>query len=57
MEESKGRVLWVDDEIDLLRSHVAFLRERGYHVETVTNGGARLPSCARTCTTWSSSMR
>jgi CheY-like chemotaxis protein len=38
MEESKGRVLWVDDEIDLLRSHVAFLRERGYHVETVTNG-------------------
>ena len=38
MEESKGRILWVDDEIDLLRSHVAFLRERGYDVETVTNG-------------------
>lgn len=38
MEESKGRILWVDDEIDLLRSHVAFLRERGYAVETVTNG-------------------
>jgi CheY-like chemotaxis protein len=38
MEDQKGRILWVDDEIDLLRSHVAFLRERGYNVETVTNG-------------------
>jgi CheY-like chemotaxis protein len=38
MEEAKGRILWVDDEIDLLRSHVRFLAERGYQVETVTNG-------------------
>ncbi len=38
MEESKGRILWVDDEIDLLRSHVRLLVERGYTVETVTNG-------------------
>jgi CheY-like chemotaxis protein len=35
---SKGRVLWVDDEIDLLRSHILFLSEKGYHVETATNG-------------------
>lgn len=34
----KTRILWVDDEIDLLQSQVMFLRERGYHVETATNG-------------------
>lgn len=38
MEETKGKVLWVDDEIDLLRSHVLFLKEKGYLVETATNG-------------------
>jgi CheY-like chemotaxis protein len=38
MEDTKGIVLWIDDEIDLLRSHVRFLTERGYTVETVTNG-------------------
>jgi len=32
------KILWVDDEIDLLRSHVIFLTEKGYDVETVTNG-------------------
>ncbi len=38
MEETKGRILCVDDEIDLLRAHVGFLEEKGYIVETVTNG-------------------
>lgn len=32
------RILWVDDEIELLRSHVIFLSEKGYVVDTVTNG-------------------
>jgi CheY-like chemotaxis protein len=32
------RILWVDDEIDLLRSHVIFLSEKGFKVDTVTNG-------------------
>ncbi|MBU1095445.1 MAG: PglZ domain-containing protein [Ignavibacteriae bacterium HGW-Ignavibacteriae-2] len=32
------RILWVDDEIELLRSHVIFLSEKGYDVSTVTNG-------------------
>ncbi len=31
-------ILWVDDEIDLLRSHVMFLEEKGYEVRTVANG-------------------
>ncbi len=32
------RILWVDDEIELLRSHVIFLSEKGFLVDTVTNG-------------------
>lgn len=31
-------ILWVDDEIELLRSHVIFLTEKGFNVLTVTNG-------------------
>jgi CheY-like chemotaxis protein len=38
MEEMKGRILWVDDEIDLLRPHIRFLVEKGYSVDTATNG-------------------
>jgi len=34
---TKGKILWVDDEIDLLRSHILFLEERGYDVAPVTN--------------------
>ncbi|MBI9070016.1 MAG: bifunctional response regulator/alkaline phosphatase family protein [Melioribacteraceae bacterium] len=34
----KSKILWVDDEIELLRSHVLFLSDKGYDVETVTNG-------------------
>ncbi|HDR06579.1 MAG TPA: response regulator, partial [Candidatus Coatesbacteria bacterium] len=34
----KRRVLWVDDEIELLRSQVMFLERRGYEVVGVTNG-------------------
>jgi CheY-like chemotaxis protein len=38
MEDTKGKILWVDDEIDLLRSHIRFLTEKGYSVDTATNG-------------------
>jgi CheY-like chemotaxis protein len=34
----KGRLLWVDDEIDLLRPHLLFVQGRGYHVDAVANG-------------------
>lgn len=34
----KKKILWVDDEIELLRSHIIFLCEKGYDVDTVTNG-------------------
>ncbi|MCB0791405.1 MAG: PglZ domain-containing protein [Flavobacteriales bacterium] len=32
------KILWADDEIDLLRPHVLFLQEKGYDVDTVNNG-------------------
>lgn len=32
-----GTLLWVDDEIDLLRAHILFLESKGYEVDTVTN--------------------
>lgn len=32
------RILWVDDEIDLLRPHLLFLQQRGYHVDAIPNG-------------------
>jgi CheY-like chemotaxis protein len=38
MKEGKGKILWVDDEIELLRPHIRFLTERGYEVATATNG-------------------
>jgi CheY-like chemotaxis protein len=34
----KSKILWVDDQIEMLRSHIIFLNEKGYEVETVTNG-------------------
>lgn len=34
----KIRILWADDEIDLLKPHLLFLQEKGYDVTTVTNG-------------------
>ena len=27
---NKPRILWTDDEIDLLRAHIMFLQEKGY---------------------------
>jgi CheY-like chemotaxis protein len=31
-------ILWVDDEIDLLKPHVLFLEAKGYHLFTTNNG-------------------
>ncbi len=33
-----SKILWADDEIDLLKPHVMFLQSKGYDVVTVTNG-------------------
>lgn len=34
----QGKILWADDEIDLLKPHIMFLASKGYQVETVNNG-------------------
>jgi CheY-like chemotaxis protein len=34
----KDRLLWADDEIDLLKPHILFLEEKGYEVTTVCSG-------------------
>lgn len=34
----KIRILWTDDEIDLLTPHIIFLKEKGYDVTVATNG-------------------
>ena len=36
--QTEQRILWVDDEVELLEPHLFFLRERGYAVETSANG-------------------
>ncbi len=38
----KIKILWADDEIDLLRPHIIFLNEKGYQVETANNGNDAL---------------
>ncbi len=35
---TQPRILWVDDEIDLLKPHILFLKAKGYDVLTVNNG-------------------
>ena len=32
------QILWVDDEIDLLKPHILFLEKKGYTLTTCTNG-------------------
>lgn len=32
------KILWVDDEIELLKPHLLFLQNKGYEVETCNNG-------------------
>ena len=38
MRNVRGKILWVDDEIEHLKPHILFLREKGYDVETAVNG-------------------
>lgn len=40
----KKRILWADDEIDVLRAHILFLEEKGYEVTPVNSGQDALDS-------------
>jgi len=34
----KLKILWTDDEIEVLKPHIFFLREKGYEIDTCSNG-------------------
>ena len=37
MKDIRGKILWVDDEINQLKPHILFLEEKGYVVSTLNN--------------------
>ena len=45
---TNGRLLWVDDEIELLKAHIMFLEKKGYEVVTVSNGTDAIEECRQT---------
>ena len=42
---TNGKLLWVDDEIELLKAHIIFLEKKGYEIDTVTNGFDAVEYC------------
>ncbi|MBI1799274.1 MAG: bifunctional response regulator/alkaline phosphatase family protein [Candidatus Eisenbacteria bacterium] len=46
-EEIRHRILWADDEIDLLRPHIKFLEQKGFAVTAVPTGEDALSELER----------
>ena len=42
-----GLLLWVDDEIELLKAHILFLEKKEYEVITVSNGTDAIEQCKK----------
>ena len=42
---STKNILWADDEIDLLKSHIIFLQNKGYNVIAVNSGEDAIEKC------------
>ena len=42
---TNGHLLWVDDEMELLKAHVLFLQKKGYEVTIVSNGTDAIDLC------------
>ncbi|MBP5340698.1 MAG: PglZ domain-containing protein [Prevotella sp.] len=42
---TNGQLLWVDDEMELLKAHVIFLEKKGYEVTTCSNGTDAVDLC------------
>ncbi len=38
MEPTARKILWVDDEIDMLKPHILFLEQKGYEVGSASGG-------------------
>ena len=44
-----ARLLWVDDEIEMLKAHILFLQKKDYEVVTASNGPDALDLCREQC--------
>ena len=42
---TNGQLLWVDDEMELLKAHIIFLEKKGYEVTTASNGTDAVDLC------------
>ena len=54
---SNGLLLWIDDEIELLKAHIIFLEKKGYEVQTVATALMPLNFAASKPSTSSCSMK
>ena len=45
MSDSRGNILWVDDEIEHLKPHILFLKEKGYALSQASNGQDAIELC------------
>ena len=43
---TNGKLLWVDDEVELLKAHIIFLEKKGYEVTTASNGTDAIDLCS-----------
>jgi len=43
--KKNNKILWIDDEIDLLESHIIYLSDKGYLVETSNSGEDAIDYC------------
>ena len=41
------KILWVDDEIDLLKPYTLYLKNKGYEIDTATNGQDAIERCEK----------
>ncbi len=44
----RTKILWIDDEIDLLKPHIIFLEQKDYEVDTANNGNEALEMVEQT---------
>jgi len=42
---NNNKIMWVDDEIDLLKSHIIYLESKGYNVISVNSGEDAIEQC------------
>ena len=38
MNDTRGNILWVDDEVEHLKPHILYLEDKGYKIDSISNG-------------------